>query len=143
MQRAPRVRDARAMRPIRRILVAVKNPTARVVPAVNKAAQIAKGLNAHLTLFHDIATPVYAEALPGRDFDMRSWQREIQTSRREQLDFVVSKRNPTIARPRGHLMVRDDRIELAPHRADEFDQFIERRAIRTHHVNDYITIELA
>jgi universal stress protein E len=85
------VRDAGAMRPIHRILVAVKNPTARALPAVNKAAQIAKGLNAHLTLFHDIATPVYAEALPGRDFDMRSWQREVQTSRREQLEKLATR----------------------------------------------------
>ncbi|HEU5137916.1 MAG TPA: universal stress protein [Steroidobacteraceae bacterium] len=79
------------MRPIRRILVAVKNPAARVLPAVNKAAQIAKGLNAQLTLFHDIATPVYAEALQGRDFDLQSWQREVQTSRREQLEKLAAR----------------------------------------------------
>ena len=66
------MRDARAMRPIRRILVAVKNPAARVLPAVNKAAQIAKGLDAQLILFHDIATPLYAEAVQGRDFDLPS-----------------------------------------------------------------------
>ena len=50
------MRDARAMQPIRRILVAIKDPAARALPAVHKAAQIAKGLNAQLTLFHDIAT---------------------------------------------------------------------------------------
>src|SRR5689334_2473108 len=83
------LRDARAMRPIRRILVAVKNPAARVLPAVNKAAQIAKGLGAQLTLFHDIATPLYAEAVQGRDFDLNSWQREVQTSRREQLEKLA------------------------------------------------------
>jgi len=64
---------------------------ARVLPAVNKAAQIAKGLNAQLTLFHDIATPVYAEALQGRDFDLQSWQREVQTSRREQLEKLAAR----------------------------------------------------
>ena len=85
------LRDARMMRPIRRILVAVKNPAARVLPAVNKAAQIAKGLNAQLTLFHDIATPVYAEALQGREFDLQSWQREVQTSRREQLEKLATR----------------------------------------------------
>ena len=72
--------------PIRRILAAVKDPGARVLPAVNKAAQIAKGLKAQLTLFHDIATPVYAEALQGRGIDLKSWQREVQSSRREQLE---------------------------------------------------------
>ena len=69
-----------AMQPIRRILVAIKNPAARALPAVNKAAQIAKGLKAQLTLFHDIATPVYAEALQGRDVDIRSWQRVSENS---------------------------------------------------------------
>ena len=79
------------MKPIRRILVAIKDPTARVLPAVNKAAQIAKGLDAQLTLFHDIATPLYAEALQGREIDVRAWQREVQTSRREQLEKLAAR----------------------------------------------------
>ena len=79
------------MPPIRRILVAVKNPAARALPAVNKAAQIAKGLGAQLTLFHDIATPLYAEALQGRELDLKSWQREVQTARREQLEKVAAR----------------------------------------------------
>jgi universal stress protein E len=56
---------------------------------VHKAAQIAKGLGAQLTLFHDIATPLYAEALRGRDVDLKSWQREVQTARREQLEKLA------------------------------------------------------
>ena len=79
------------MQPIRRILVAIKNPAARPLPAVNKAAQIAKGLGAQLTLFHDIATPLYAEAWHGRDVDARSWQREVQTARREQLEKLAAR----------------------------------------------------
>ena len=71
MELAPHLRDPAAMRPIRHILVAVKNPSARALPAVNKAAQIAKGLKAQLTLFHDIATPLYAETLQGRDIDLQ------------------------------------------------------------------------
>ena len=79
------------MQPIRRILVAVKNPQARSLPAVHKAAQIAKGLNAQLTLFHDIATPLYAEALQGRGVDLNSVKREVHTSRREQLDRLAMR----------------------------------------------------
>jgi universal stress protein E len=79
------------MQRIRRILVAVKNPAARSLPAVNKAAQIAKGLGAQLTLFHDIATPLYAETLRGREIDLRSWQRELQTARREQLEKLATR----------------------------------------------------
>lgn len=77
------------MQPIRRILVAVKDPSARALPAVNKAAQIAKGLHAQLTLFHDIATPLYAEALQGRGVNLGSLQREVQTARREQLEKLA------------------------------------------------------
>jgi universal stress protein E len=79
------------MQPIRRILVAIKDPTARSLPALHKAAQIAKGLGAQLTLFHDIATPLYAEALQGRDVDLKSWQREVQTARREQLEKLAAR----------------------------------------------------
>jgi len=79
------------MQPIRRILVAVKNPAARSLPAVNKAAQIAKGLGAQLTLFHDIATPLYAETLQQREVDLKSWQREVQTARREQLEKLAAR----------------------------------------------------
>src|SRR3954447_23967368 len=79
------------MQPIRRILVAVKNPAARALPAVNKAAQIAKGLDAQLTLFHDIATPLYAEAWQGREGDVRSWQREVQAARRAQLEKIARR----------------------------------------------------
>ena len=79
------------MQPIRRILVAIKDPAARALPAVHKAAQIAKGLNAQLTLFHDIATPLYAEAWQGRDVDVRSWQREVQTARRELLEKLAAR----------------------------------------------------
>jgi universal stress protein E len=79
------------MQQIRRILVAVKDPTSRTLPAVNKAAQIAKGLHAQLTLFHDIATPLYAEALQGRSVDLASLQREVQTARREQLEKVAAR----------------------------------------------------
>jgi universal stress protein E len=47
--------------PIRRILVAVREPGARDFPAAHKAAQLARRLNAELCLFHAIATPIYAE----------------------------------------------------------------------------------
>ena len=49
--------------PIRRILVAVRESGARDFPAAQKAAQLARRLNAELCLFHAIATPIYAETL--------------------------------------------------------------------------------
>lgn len=79
------------MKPMKRILVAIKDPAARALPALNKAAQLAKGLGAQLTLFHDIATPIYAEALQGRATDLKSWQRETQAARREQLKKLAAR----------------------------------------------------
>ncbi len=50
------------MRSIRRILVAVKDPTSKRSPAVAKAAQLARALGADLELFHSISTPRYVDA---------------------------------------------------------------------------------
>lgn len=51
------------MRPIRRILVAVKDPRARSLPSVKKAAQLAHATGAALEIFHSIADPVYIDGL--------------------------------------------------------------------------------
>jgi universal stress protein E len=51
------------MRSVRTILVAIKDPMARSLPAVEKAAQLARAFGARLELFHAIATPVYIDAV--------------------------------------------------------------------------------
>ena len=51
------------MRPIRRILVAVKDPSTRSLPALRKAAQLARATGAELELFHGIADVIYIDAL--------------------------------------------------------------------------------
>ena len=53
------------MRPIRRILVAVKEPLAKSQPAVEKAVQLARAMGAQLELFHSISTPLYVDMLSG------------------------------------------------------------------------------
>jgi len=50
------------MRPIRRILVAVKDPGANTLPAVAKAARIARACGAHLELFHALKASVWANS---------------------------------------------------------------------------------
>jgi len=50
------------MKPIRRILVAVKETGARSQPAIDKAALLAKKLGASVELFHAIAEPVYFDS---------------------------------------------------------------------------------
>jgi universal stress protein E len=49
------------MNDIRRILVAVKDPTSNTLPAVLKAAQLAKSFGAELVLFQSIVLPIYLE----------------------------------------------------------------------------------
>ena len=46
------------MRRIRRILVAVKDGTGKAPPALGKAAQLARALDAELVLFQAIDTPL-------------------------------------------------------------------------------------
>lgn len=50
------------MRPIQRILVAIKDPGAIALPAVAKAARIARASGAHVELFHAIKASVYANS---------------------------------------------------------------------------------
>jgi universal stress protein E len=46
---------------IRRILVAVKDPRVAECPAARKAAQLARGLEAELSLYHALTGPLYLE----------------------------------------------------------------------------------
>jgi universal stress protein E len=54
---------------IRRILVAVKQPQSRSLPAVAKAAQLARATGSEIELFHAISAPMHRDALRylGRD----------------------------------------------------------------------------
>ena len=49
------------MSPIRRILVAVKDPWARSLPAVQKASQLAHAVGARVQLFHALSNPLYID----------------------------------------------------------------------------------
>ena len=99
------------MRRIRRILVAVKDPTAKALPALEKAGQLARALDAELVLFHafgerpdleaDVARPggltgserrmraaavarLAAPDRPGARFatvPRRSWSRRMRSAR--------------------------------------------------------------
>jgi len=53
------------MAAIRRILAAVKEPGARRLAGVRKAARLAQALGAELVLFHSIAEPLYVGGVDG------------------------------------------------------------------------------
>jgi universal stress protein E len=70
------------MRPIRRILVCIKDPKAKSLPALAKAAQLARATGATLELFHAISDAVFIDALGGADrslgeFEARSTERYV------------------------------------------------------------------
>jgi universal stress protein E len=78
------------MRPIRRILVAIKDPTAKSLPAVTKGAQLARAFDAHLELFHGIATPLYVDAYSYEE-SIPEIERKTRAEKLEQLEVIAQK----------------------------------------------------
>jgi universal stress protein E len=68
------------VRRIRRILVAVKDPAAKKLPVLDKAAQLAQALGATLELFHGLAEPIVVEqaAASGRPLAVFQSNRKAQ-----------------------------------------------------------------
>jgi len=83
------------MRSIRRILVAVKDPQAKSLPAVTKATQLACALGADLELFHSIDTSIYLDTL---DVGQQS-PKQVEDDERQQ---VLQQLERIAARVRRH-----------------------------------------
>ena len=81
------------MRAIRRILVAIKDPEAKSLPSVAKAAQLASALGARIELFHALDVPLYVDT-SGRDSlrDRTRVQRAHCLKQLEQLAVQLRKR---------------------------------------------------
>src|SRR6266702_7968300 len=77
------------MRSICRILVAVKDPTSKSLPAVTKATQLARALGAELELFHSISTPLYVDAYSFSE-PLRDIERTTGSQCLEQLEAVAT-----------------------------------------------------
>lgn len=67
------------MRPIRRILIAIKDPAARPSAALRKAAQLARSLGARLELFHAITEPLYVGPPLYSDQGFADLRQQVQT----------------------------------------------------------------
>lgn len=79
------------MSSIRRILVAVKDPAARLQPAVQKAAQLAAGLGARLELFHAICEPIFVDAVALAGRPLEQLEDEWRQRHLERLERVAQK----------------------------------------------------
>ena len=78
------------MRKIRRILVAIKDPSARSLPALAKAVQLAKAWNANLELFHCVSTPLYIDAYTASGA-LEDVERTTLRKQRDRLERLADK----------------------------------------------------
>lgn len=84
------------MQPLKKILVAIKDVEARSMPAVRKAAQLAKASGATLELFHALSETVLVEALDARRMSLKDYEAERLKkilSRLETLAKALRKHN--------------------------------------------------
>jgi universal stress protein E len=79
------------MNKIRRILVGVKNCSARSMPAVAKAAQLAKAWDAEVELFHCLDQTVFLEPMTQDRGSLRKFERREREAAVAALDDVARK----------------------------------------------------
>lgn len=107
------------MQNVKRILVAIKDPGARSLPAVRKAAQLAKALGAELELYHSLSQTILVDALQAQALDLREYEREQVQRTEARLEIIAAR-------------LRRHRIEVSV--AAEWDhppsEAIVRRALR-------------
>ena len=73
---------------MRRILVAVKELEGKSLPAVLKAAQLARACGAQLELFHTIATPLYADLYAA---PLDALEQELRQQARRRLESIADR----------------------------------------------------
>jgi hypothetical protein len=66
------------MKPIRRVLVGIRDLEAQALPAVRKGAALAEAFGAQLALFHAMAVPVTALPSVYRAGGFRNFERGLQ-----------------------------------------------------------------
>lgn len=76
---------------IRRILVAVRALDAKSLPAVLKAAQIARACGAQVELYHGLDTPVYADLDGAGDITLPDLQRDLQQRAVHRLEEIADR----------------------------------------------------
>ncbi len=79
------------MSTIRRILVAVKDPWARSLPAVEKAAQLARSLGARVQLFHALSEPLYVDAAEASGVTLTTLERTAHGRAAKRLQAVAER----------------------------------------------------
>lgn len=78
------------MAAFRKILVAVRNPRARRSVVVERAATLAAGSGARLELFHDLATPIYVDAVVGTGKTLSTITQAARAAALERLERLAA-----------------------------------------------------
>jgi universal stress protein E len=84
-------RQESAMQPIRKILIAVKNPDRRRHAMYDKAIRLAKTLGASIEFYHAISEPVFLEIQPLTGTSVAQIRREALTLRQKRLDRLIDR----------------------------------------------------
>ncbi len=79
------------MPPIRRILVAIKDPWKRSLPEVRKAAQLARALGARVQLFHALSDPLYIDAAEAVGVSLANLERSAHTRAAKRLETLAGR----------------------------------------------------
>ena len=79
------------MKTIRRILVCIKDPESRSLPAVAKAARLAEAFGAELVLFHAITIPVTAEPYLYANGGLKKFESSGLKRSLEKLDRIAGR----------------------------------------------------
>jgi universal stress protein E len=74
-----------------RILVAVKELNGKPLPAVLKAAQLARAFGAQLELFHGLTTPLYADSAVAREQGFRVMEHEVRQKAIRRLEAIADR----------------------------------------------------
>jgi universal stress protein E len=76
---------------IRRILVAIKDPNAKSLPSIAKAARLAKGFGAKLVLFHAITDLVASDAYFVAHGDLMRVRRDTMAHYQKRLETIANR----------------------------------------------------
>ncbi len=79
------------MSAIHRILVSIKEIDGKPLPAVLKAAQLARGDGAELELFHALTSPLYSDPILVREQGLDSLERDLKQQALRRLEAVADR----------------------------------------------------
>jgi universal stress protein E len=74
-----------------RILVAVKELDGKPLPAVLKAAQLARAFGSRLELFHGLTTPLYTDAVMAREQGFCSLEQDLRQKALRRLEAIADR----------------------------------------------------